>query len=214
MALLIAHQVEFAADVGGTLHIEPADNPTAGEPVVAWFALNRRGGEPLPLSDCNCTLAVYAQPRQPQDEPLLRPDLTPIAAENNRDIPSARFVFPQIGQYELVIAGEPVPGNSFEPFEISYEVLVATGGSANPAATFSTERTAGSQSPPSETPGLAADDTGLSTPPSSTPMAEESPQAELSPGLAAIWVVGVGLVGSLCLGGLYLWRRRKLGNKS
>ncbi|MDF5739129.1 MULTISPECIES: hypothetical protein [unclassified Nostoc] len=124
-----AHQVEVAADVGATLHIEPNDNPSAGEPSQAWFALTRRGGKVIPLSQCNCRLAVYAKPYAAGEPPLLEPALEPVAAERYQGVPGAEVVFPKPGIYELQLNGKPVSGARFKPFKFKFEVTVAGGGS-------------------------------------------------------------------------------------
>ncbi|WP_244142021.1 hypothetical protein [aff. Roholtiella sp. LEGE 12411] len=122
-----AHSVKIAADVGGTLHIEPNDNPRAGEPTQAWFALTRKGGRVIPLAQCNCQLAVYAQPYAPGEPPLLEPSLNPVAAERYQGIPGAEIVFPKPGIYQLQLNGKPVSGASFKPFKFQFEVTVAAG---------------------------------------------------------------------------------------
>lgn len=126
-----AHKVEVAGDVGGTLHIEPNDNPRAGEPSQAWFALTRRGGRVIPLSQCNCQLAVYAQPYAAGEPPLLEPQLEPVAAERYQGIPGAEVVFPKPGIYQLQLNGKPVSGARFKPFEFKFEVTVAGGSPQN-----------------------------------------------------------------------------------
>ncbi|MCC5614872.1 hypothetical protein LC605_07255 [Nostoc sp. CHAB 5836] len=126
-----AHKVEISGDVGGTLHIEPNDNPRAGEPSQAWFALTRRGGKVIPLSQCNCQLAVYAEPYAAGEPPLLEPQLEPVAAERYQGIPGAEIVFPKAGIYELQLNGKPVSGARFRPFEFKFEVTVASGSAQN-----------------------------------------------------------------------------------
>ena len=122
-----AHKVEVAGDVGGTLHIEPNDNPRAGEPSQAWFALTRRGGKVIPLAQCNCQLAVYAEPYAAGEPALLEPELKPVATERYQGIPGAEIVFPKPGIYELQLNGKPVSGARFKPFEFKFEVTVAGG---------------------------------------------------------------------------------------
>ncbi|MEH2362239.1 MAG: hypothetical protein V7K58_21525 [Nostoc sp.] len=126
-----AHQVEVAADVGATLHIEPNDNPSAGEPSQAWFALTRRGGKVIPLSQCNCRLAVYAKPYAAGEPPLLEPALEPVTAERYKGVPGAEVVFPKPGLYELQLNGKPVSGARFKPFKLKFEVTVAGGSTEN-----------------------------------------------------------------------------------
>ncbi|MEH2234722.1 hypothetical protein [Nostoc sp.] len=126
-----AHQVEVAGDVGGTLHVEPNDNPRAGEASQAWFALTRRGGKVIPLAQCNCRLAVYAQPYVGGEPALLEPELKPVATERYQGIPGAEIVFPKPGIYELQLNGKPVSGARFKPFKFKFEVTVAGGSTDN-----------------------------------------------------------------------------------
>lgn len=122
-----AHKVETAADVGATLHIEPNDNPRAGESTQAWFALTRKGGKAIPLPQCNCQLAVYAQPHTPGEPALLEPSLKPVNAEIYQGIPGADITFPKPGIYQLQLSGKPTTGANFKPFNFAFEVTVAAG---------------------------------------------------------------------------------------
>ena len=120
---VIAHNVEISNEVAATFHIEPNHNPVVGEPTTAWFALTRRGGESIPLSECNCSLNVYSVPRAEDAEPVLKPNLTAIDVEKYREIPGAEIVFPSAGAYELEISGTAKDDN-FSPFNLSYTVNV------------------------------------------------------------------------------------------
>ncbi|MEP0850991.1 MULTISPECIES: hypothetical protein [Cyanophyceae] len=122
-----AHKVQIAEDVGGTLHIEPNDNPKAGEPSLAWVALTRKGGQVIPLQECNCKLSVYSQPRTQQTTPLLSPPLKAISTEGYQGIPGASVVFPSPGAYQLQLSGTPASGADFKPFELKFTVTVAAG---------------------------------------------------------------------------------------
>jgi hypothetical protein len=126
-----AHNVKTSADVGGTLHIEPNDNPRAGETSEAWFALTRRGGKVIPLAQCNCRLAVYAEPYAPGEPALLEPSLKPVAVERYQGIPGAELVFPKPGIYQLQLNGKPASGANFKPFKFKFKVTVAAGNSEN-----------------------------------------------------------------------------------
>ncbi|MBE9210774.1 hypothetical protein IQ244_30590 [Nostoc sp. LEGE 06077] len=124
---VLAHKVQVAADVGATLHLEPNDNPRAGESTQAWFALTRKGGQTIPLAQCNCQLAVYAEPHTPSEPALLEPSLQPVAAERFQGIPGAEITFPKPGIYQLQLSGKPAKGASFKPFNLKFEVTVAAG---------------------------------------------------------------------------------------
>lgn len=121
----LAHEVQLSNEVGGTLHIEPNDNPKAGTASLTWIALTRRGGQPIPLADCSCKLSVYAQPYSAGDAPIQQPTLSATSAEGRAGIPSATITFPLAGAYELVLQGSPTAAGAFSPFELRFAVTVA-----------------------------------------------------------------------------------------
>lgn len=121
-----AHKTEISGNVAGTWHVEPNHNPKAGEPAQVWVALTQQGGTIVPLEQCDCQLTVY-EGNTTNSMPLLEPPLRAIAADNYQGIPGAEIIFPQIGQYQLKLTGRPKTGASFQPFELTYAVTVATG---------------------------------------------------------------------------------------
>ncbi len=124
---VLAHNVNRDGNVGATFHIEPNHNPRAGETALAWFALTQAGGQLIPLSQCDCSLAVYDQSVPSGLPPLLTPSLQSIDAEQYQDIPGAQIIFPQAGIYELTLSGSPKAGANFTPFQLTYEVTVSPG---------------------------------------------------------------------------------------
>ncbi|HBW58341.1 MAG TPA: hypothetical protein DEF27_11260 [Oscillatoriales bacterium UBA8482] len=120
----IAHEVEVSGDVAVTFHLEPNHNPRAGEKARIWFALTRRGGKVIPLSECNCQLGIYREPRSAQDPPLIQPQLKAISAEKYQGIPGAEVIFPQAGIYQLEFKGTPQKNQDFKPFKTQYAVTV------------------------------------------------------------------------------------------
>lgn len=121
---VLAHEVEVSGDVAATFHLEPNHNPRAGQPARVWFALTRRGGQIIPLEQCNCKLAVYPKNRKDGDKPLMHPPLTAIFAEKYQGIPGANIVFPKAGIYKLKLSGTAKKKANFKPFELSYTVTV------------------------------------------------------------------------------------------
>lgn len=122
-----AHTVKVAEDVGGTLHIEPNDNPKAGESSETWIALTRKGGKIVPLKDCNCKIEVYLKPRGTGSVPLLKPALKPISTSQYQGIPGADIVFPKPGNYEIQISGTPKTNANFKQFTLTFPITVAAG---------------------------------------------------------------------------------------
>lgn len=140
----VAHQVQVSEAVGATLHIEPNDVARAGEPTQLWFALVHRGGQPIPLSACQCQLTLYDQ----GGEALLTPSLRPLSVEDYEAI--ATITFPAVGSYELVLEGQAQAPGAFPPFELTFSVTVAT--AATPAQPSSTPAVAPATRPESSPP--------------------------------------------------------------
>ena len=122
-----AHKIKTDAEVGATLHIEPNDNPRAGEPAKTWFALTRKGGKVIPLSECECELKVYKEPLKPESSPVLQPALRGVSAEKYQGIPGTEIVFPQAGAYQLKPSGYAINPGNFPPFELEFPVTVVAG---------------------------------------------------------------------------------------
>jgi hypothetical protein len=120
-----AHTVKTASDVAATFHLEPSHNPKAGEPAKIWFALTKAGGQQIPLSDCNCQLAVKQGETNIATVPLQA-----INAEQYQGIPGGETVFPKVGIYQLIFSGKAKEENAFQPFELKYEVTVQPGKAA------------------------------------------------------------------------------------
>jgi hypothetical protein len=120
----LAHEIEISGDVAATFHLEPNHNPRAGETAKVWFALTRRGGQIIPLEQCNCSLAVYPKGHKQGDKPLMEPPLKAVSAERYKGIPGADIVFPKAGIYELKLGGSAKTAANFKPFELTYTVTV------------------------------------------------------------------------------------------
>ena len=122
-----AHKVKIDSDVGAILHIEPNDNPRSGEPAKTWFALTRKGGKVIPLSECDCKLKVYKEPFKIGSSPIFEPELRAVDAERYQGILGSEIVFPQPGAYQLKLSGSAINPGSFKAFELKFPVTVAFG---------------------------------------------------------------------------------------
>lgn len=179
-----AHKVQIAEDVGGTLHIEPNDTPRAGETVLAWFALTRQGGQAIPLAQCNCQLSISTATSASESQPLLTPPLKGVSAERYQGIPGAEIRFPQPGAYQLQLRGTPASGATFKPFQLNFEVTVATGTTASTSA-------------PS----------GAPQPNSSASLPRQPGNLWRIPAIILSAVVGIGVLG-------FVWQRGRQGKSS
>ena len=122
----IAHDVKVSGDVAATFHINPSHQPKVGVPAQAWFALTKRGGETIALSQCECKLAIYPVPhKKGKTTPLMQPALSAINVDRYQNMPGAKIVFPKSGVYELELTGTAKADAKFKPFQFTYEVTVA-----------------------------------------------------------------------------------------
>lgn len=125
---VLAHKVKTSNEIGATLHVEPADRARTNEQTVVWFALTQKGGQTVPLSDCQCQLQVI---QLPSKKSVMQPALQPINAEKYQGIPSATVLFKQPGAYLLELSGQPAAGKKFPPFKLQFDLTVAPGRAAS-----------------------------------------------------------------------------------
>ena len=188
----IAHQVEIADDIGATLHIEPNDTPRAGEATLAWFALTKKGGQIIPLADCNCQIQLYEQ--SDQQTPVASPTPQPVDSEGYQGIPGAEITFPDVGAYTLVISGGPKNEASFTPFELAFDVTVAAGTSVSEPAS------ANNEAPAVETPADTASTADA------TPTVEDVAEQTGLP--VSLRVIAVAVTGAVVVGAIALKRKQ------
>jgi hypothetical protein len=124
---VLAHEVEVKQDVAITFHIDPNDHPTVNQPAKAWFLVTLQGGKVVPLSACNCELAVYAPSALTAQRPWIRPTLSAFSSDRRKDLMAASIIFPKVGLYELKLTGRPKTNAHFKPFAVSYKVTVTPG---------------------------------------------------------------------------------------
>ena len=125
----LAHELARNGNVGALMHTDPDDAPLIGQPTGVFFELNQRGGKPILLAQCSCTLSVYtggAAGRAPLSHGALRQGKGQLLSS---------VVFPAAGAYTLVLAGKPKPGlatgTTFPAFKLSWVVradVAGTGG--------------------------------------------------------------------------------------
>ncbi|WP_425146483.1 hypothetical protein [Deinococcus sp.] len=117
----LAHELARDGNVGALMHIEPDDAPAVGNQSGVYFELNQRGGRPIALSQCNCTLSVYA------GSATAKPLLTPALRQGKNQLTST-LLFARPGAYTLVLAGHPRAGATFPAFRLSWIVRADVGG--------------------------------------------------------------------------------------
>jgi hypothetical protein len=123
-APVLAHKVKISNQIGATLHIEPDDQARTHQPTVIWFALTKKGGQVVPLSQCQCQLQIF---KLPSKKAVMQPPLQSINAEKYQGIPSTTVLFQQPGTYLLELSGRPLVGTNFQPFKLRFDLIVVPG---------------------------------------------------------------------------------------
>ncbi len=114
-AKAFAHTLESEGSIGAVLHIDPQDEPIAGEPSNLYFDLTDQKGK-FKFSNCICTLLVK--------------DGSRIILTVSMDSPNKEVIFPTVGAYTLELNGKPKASSDFNDFNLTYIVRAEDGASA------------------------------------------------------------------------------------
>jgi len=114
---VLAHFVKSDSGIGAVLHVDPGDDPIAGEPgnIILEFKDTQNKFD---LSKCDCRLVVSKQNVEVFSE-VLKP-----VAETQKLSSVTAITFPEKNIYKLVITGSSSIGE-FPGFELTYDVRVA-----------------------------------------------------------------------------------------
>ena len=122
----LAHELARDGNVGALMHTDPDDAPLVAKPTAVFFELNQKGGKAILLSQCSCTLNVYAGGMAAGRAPITRG----VLKQGKGELLSS-VVFPKVGAYTLMLTGKPKTGASFPAFRLSWVVradVMGTGG--------------------------------------------------------------------------------------
>lgn len=112
-----AHETKRAGSLDILLHMEPLDNPAAGEDAYLYFSVSDLR-EQFNFRDCDCRVTV----KDSKGKELLNRALTleDEAPDWGVNVSRVGFVFPHIGIYKVAIAGAPKT-NTFDAFALEYD---------------------------------------------------------------------------------------------
>lgn len=109
----LAHVVESDRGIGAVLHIDPDDDPIAGEVSTFFFDIKDTAGG-YRENNCRCRLVIKQDGQTLYDELFNRPG-------------GGTYTFPTRGIYSVAAVGSPLSGNSFQPFNLEYTIRVERG---------------------------------------------------------------------------------------
>lgn len=114
--LASAHETKHFKGIGVLLHMEPLDNPAAGEVAQLYFSFDDPSGK-LKVEDCSCTVKILKEGQLLHAADSSPENIAPDWGENVLRFP---FTFPSIGIYQVEIDAASKTGK-FETFKLSYD---------------------------------------------------------------------------------------------
>jgi hypothetical protein len=115
---IFAHILATDHNIGAVLHIDPNDEPIAGQQASFFFEFKDKQGKFSP-QNCNCTFTILENNNQLYAQPVFRDN-------NNPSLTSASvfFTFPVKDVYKIKVTGTPTTPGTFQPFTLTYDVRV------------------------------------------------------------------------------------------
>jgi len=110
----LAHILQTDGDVGVLMHVDPGDEPVAGEPSTFMFEITDRR-EKFSLDRCDCRLRVLLNDKEVFNELLKGDNAASVAVP---------FVFADAGIYRAEITGVQRPGAASQAFRVAFDVRV------------------------------------------------------------------------------------------
>jgi len=109
-----AHIFRTSGDIGVELHIEPDDQPLAGQLTHFRFTFEDVSGK-FNLNQCLCSVSFALAGRTVA---------TQAVANQGSSISENTFTFPDAGTYTITLAGRPEQGGTFQAFRMQYPARV------------------------------------------------------------------------------------------
>lgn len=106
-----AHELKTDNTIGVVLHVNPNDDPIAGESSNFFFDIKDKSNQ-FDLANCDCYVIVAQQNKELSKQPLL----TSSSAVS--------YTFPSKGIYTVSLQGKPYDAASFTPFAVNYTIRV------------------------------------------------------------------------------------------
>ena len=116
-ALVLAHEIQSDKGISVLLHVEPNDDPVAGNEATFYFAINDSANH-FNAAFCHCVVSVKAGKRIIFFHTNVYQHKTSIYGVTDH------FIFPSEGDYSVQLSGMPTNGHVFQPFAVSYDLGV------------------------------------------------------------------------------------------
>lgn len=131
IGIVSAHTLKTDGMIGVIMHIDPDDDPIAGQSANFYFEFEDKQNKFQP-SLCNCQVTI-AEGGQHIFSQTLAKTVSTGSMTGNGDF---SFIFPKEDVYQLTLRGQPKTPGAFQPFTLEYDIRVDR--SSSSAATSST----------------------------------------------------------------------------
>ncbi len=115
---VFAHVLKYDGSIGAVLHVNPEDDPIAGEISNFFFEFKDKNNKFLP-ENCDCKITILKEGQEVLSRNLFENNFSP-----SLDNISFSYTFPALGIYTLNIDGKSKDG-SFNDFSLKYDIRVA-----------------------------------------------------------------------------------------
>lgn len=112
-----AHELKTDGNIGAVLHVDPEDDPIAGEPSSFYFEFKDLKKQ-FDSKKCNCVITVSQDGKVIHSQKLFQ-DIHKPSLTNASFV----FTFPKKDVYQVIVKGVPT-AKSFQPFTLSYDIHV------------------------------------------------------------------------------------------
>ncbi len=113
-----AHVLKTDNSVGAVIHIDPEDDPIAGEVSNIYFEFKDKNGD-FKASECDCQFIVKKEGQE-----IFRTALFGAGDEPNLTSSAVSYTFPDKNIYQIEVSGKPTTGELFSPFTLRYDIRV------------------------------------------------------------------------------------------
>ena len=116
-----AHFLKTDGQIGAVLHINPDDDPIAGQATTALLAVTDTSNR-FVYGQCACSFQIIQNGK---------PITTEKITANGPQL-SLPLEFTNAGVYQLVFTGKPLKSNDFQSFSLSWDIRVEPASTTNP----------------------------------------------------------------------------------
>lgn len=113
-----AHVLKTDGAIGAVLHVDPNDEPKAGEQASFFFEFKDRNGKFDP-KNCDCTFKILEN-----GNPLFTQGLFDQSSEPSLSSASVFYTFEKGGVYQIQVIGKPASDGDFQSFRLNYDIRV------------------------------------------------------------------------------------------